>query len=333
MIYHCLLTTVCCLLTTASDLNPPEVQSLIKSGLEYAYIEQFDSAQIYFDETIESYPNNPAGYFFKAALVQLKMMDNCQFTGENQYLTLIKQAIKSAQAILDKEDNLWAEFYLGSSHTYRAVYEGLKHNYFETFKYGVKGGRILQGIIKKDSTFYDAYLGAGSFEYFWARAARYLPVLKLGGGNADEAIRKLHVAAEKSLYSDRTAQNSLIFIYGEEKNYAIAHSFIDSLLTQYPESKTFLWSKADLEFKEEEYFAAIRTYNELLSRYNAEENKNYSNIAQCKLAIGKCHYKLGEHDKAREALKDVVRLKPYVDEYPLIKGYCREAYGLLSRIF
>ncbi len=330
---HPILTTLYCLLSSTTNLNPPEIQALIESGLEYAYIEQFDSAQIYFDEVIESYPDNPAGYFFKAALVQLQMMDRCQFTGEKQYLTLIKQAIRYAEVILDKEDNLWAEFYLGNSYAYRAVYEGLKNNYFETFKYGLKGGRILQGIIKKDSTFYDAYLGAGSFEYFWARAARYLPLLRLGNGNVDEAIRKLHIAAEKSMYSDRTSQNSLVFIYGEEKNYAMAQSLIDSLLTLYPESKTFLWTKANLEFKEEKYITAASRYNKLLSKYNAEENRNYSNIAQCKLAIGKCHYKLGEKDKAREALKDVVRLKPHSDEYPLIKGYCREAYGLLSRIF
>lgn len=328
-----LLATICCLVSISTDLNPPEVQSLIESGLEYAYIEQFDSAQIYFDAVIDSYPDNPAGYFFKAALLQLKMMDESQFTDEEQYLKLTRQTVKLSEAVLEVEDNLWAEFYLGSSYTYRAVYEGLKSDYYETFKYGVKGGRILQDIIKKDSIFYDAYLGAGSFEYFWARAARYLPILKLGGGNVNEAIRKLHIAADMSIYSKRTAQNSLIFIHGEEKNYQLAQSLTDQLLTLYPGSKTFLWSKADLEYKQENYHDAIDTYSELLTRYESEENKNYSNIAQCKLIIGKCYLKLDEKEEAREALKDVVRLNHHSEKYPLIKEYCREAYGLLSRIF
>jgi tetratricopeptide (TPR) repeat protein len=327
------LPTIWYLFSVSLNLNPPEVQNLVISGLEYAYIEQFDSAQMYFDVVIDSYPDNPAGYFFKAALLQLKMMDQSRFTDEEQYLQLTRQAIKLSETILHTEDDLWAEFYLGSSYTYRAVYEGLKNDYYETFKYGVKGGRILQGIIKRDSTFYDAYLGAGSFEYFWARAARYLPVLKLGGGNVNEALRKLHVAAEKSIYSNRTAQNSLVFILGEEKNYQLAHSLNKQLLTLYPDSKTFLWSKADLEYKEENYQDAIHTYRRLLGRYEAEENKNYSNIAQCKLFVGKCHLKLNEKDEAREALKGVVGLKPHADQYPLIKEYCREAYGLLSRIF
>ena len=65
MIYHCLLTTVYCLLSAVVDLNPPEMQVLIQSGLEFAYVEEFDSALIYFDEIIQLYPENPPDIFLK----------------------------------------------------------------------------------------------------------------------------------------------------------------------------------------------------------------------------------------------------------------------------
>ena len=319
-------------LSTPYDLNTAEVQNLIHNGLEFAYVEEFDSGKVYFDKIIELYPTNPAGYFFKAALLQVKMMDECHFADEKEYLTLVKQAIKYSEKILEEENNLWAKFYLGSSHTYRAVYEGLKNNYLETFKYGVKGGRILQDIIKEDSTFYDAYLGAGFFEYFWARAARYLPILKLMGGDVDEALRKLHIAAEKSLYSGPTTKNYLVFIYGEEGQYDKASNIVDSLLLKYPKSKTFLWSKANLEFKKKDYNMAADLYHDLFVRYDEHNSKNYANLAQCKLFIGKCFYELEEKESAREALKEVVGYKKFSDQYPQIKGYCREAYGLLSRL-
>ncbi len=250
-------------LPTVVNLNPPEVQILLRSGLEFAYVEEFDSAAAYFEEIIEQYPKNPSGYFFKAALLQVKMMDRSQYDEEEEFLSLMRMAIHRSEDILQQESNLWAEFYLGSSYTYRAVYEGLKGNYWETFNYGVKGGGILQGIIKKDSTFYDAYLGAGSYEYFWARASRYLLIPNLGGGNVTEAIRKLHVAAEKSLYSGPTAKNSLVFIYGEEKMFALADRIIEELLNTYPRGKTFLWSKAELDFKKENYRHALQSYAEL----------------------------------------------------------------------
>ncbi len=326
-------TVVFFFLATLYDLNPPEVNVLIKSGLEFTYVEEFDSARIYFDQIIELYPENPAGYFFRAILLQFKMMDECQYAPEEEYYSLMKQVAKRAQQILEKEENLWAEFYLGSSYTYRAVYEGMRNNYFETFKHGVKGGRMLQGILKKDSTFYEAYLGAGTFEYFWARAARYLPVLKLVGGNVNEAIKKLLVAVEKSLYSEPVSLNSLVFIYGEEGDFDKASNIIDSLLARYPEARTFLWSKAKLEFKKENYFTAAEVYSKLFSMYERQSNKNYANLAQCKLYIGKCFYELKDKDEAREALKDVIGYKKHSDRFPEIKEYCREAYGLLSRIF
>jgi tetratricopeptide (TPR) repeat protein len=326
------LLTVFFLAASGNDINPIEIQELILAGLEYAYVEKFDSSQIYFDTIIELYPDNPAGYFFKAALLQVKMMDECHYNNEKEYLELMKQTITNAEKILKQEQNLWAKFYLASSYTYRAVYEGFKNNYFETFTLGVKGGRMLQDIVREDTTFYDAYLGAGSFEYFWARAARYLPLLKLIGGDVEEALRKLNVAAEKSLYSGPTTQNSLVFICGEEGQYDRATAIADNLLHQYPESKTFLWSKANLEYKKKTYSLAVNLYTDLFKRYDELNKKNYSNLAQCKLLIGKCYYELKEKEKAKEALKDVIYYKKYSDQYPHIEGYSREAYGLLSRL-
>ncbi len=321
------------ILYTGGDINAEDVQDLIQQGLSYAYVEAFDSARVYFDEIIARYPDNPAGYFFKAGLLQLSMMDMCHFKYGKEYLSLMKQVRNKADAILSQEDNPWASFYLGSSYTYQAVYEGLQGNYFETFQLGVKGGRMLQEIIKRDSTFYDAYLGAGTYEYFWARAARYLPVLKLSGGNVEEAIRKLHVAAQKSLYSGPTANNSLAFIYGEEGMFEEADRHIDTLLQHYPGGRTFIWNKAELEYKRKNYQDAKIHYQILFDAYDSIPAKNYANLAQCKLFIGKCYYELGDKQKAKQAFKDVIGYKKFSDEFPKIKTYTRDAYGMLSRIY
>jgi len=324
---------LCCVLCAGSTINSEDVQVLIQQGLSHAYIDAFDSAHVYFDEIIARYPENPAGYFFKAALLQLIMMDMCHFKYEKEYLSLMKQTRNTANAILSQDDDPWASFYLGSSYTYQAVYEGLQGNYFETFQIGVKGGKMLQDIIERDSTFYDAYLGAGTYEYFWARAARYLPVLKLGGGNVQEALRKLHIAAQKSLYGAPTAYNSLAFMYGEEGNFSEADRYIDTMLQQYPQGRTFIWNKAELEYKKGDFQSALIYYEWLFDAYDSIDTKNYANLAQCRLYIGKCYYETGDKTKAKEAMKDVIGYKRFSDEYPKIKTYCREAYGLLSRIY
>jgi tetratricopeptide (TPR) repeat protein len=327
------IAALCCVLYTGNDINPADVQGLIQQGLRFAYVEAFDSAHVYFDEIITRYPENPAGYFFKASLLQLIMMDMCHFSHDKEYLSLMKQVRNKANAIISQRNDLWASFYLGSSYTYQAVYEGWQGNYFETFQIGVKGGRMLQDIIKQDSTFYDAYLGAGTYEYFWARAARYLPVLRLAGGNVGEALRKLHVAAQKSFYGGPTAYNSLAYIYGEEGMFSEADRYIDTLLQHYPEGRTFIWNKAKLEYKKGNFLEAKTYYQRLFNAYESIDKKNYSNLAQCKLFIGKCCYELGDKQNAKEAMKDVIGYKKFSDKYPKIKTYCREAYGVLSRIY
>ncbi len=320
------------LLCISIELNSPDVEYLIKSGLEYSYVEQFDSAHYYFNQVKEKYPENPAGYFFSAALIQLKMMDECQFLDEDEYNGLMRETIKRSQTILSEEGNIWAKYYLANAYIYQAVYKGFRKEYFETFKLGMKGGRMMQELVREDSAFYDAYLAAGTFEYFWARASRYLPFLNLGGGDVEGAIGKLITAAQKSIYSGPTARNSLVFIYGEEGQYEKAEVIVDDLLEEYPGSRTFMWNKAELEFKRENYRAAASAFEDLYERYDAHNEKNYANLAQCRLYIGKCLAELGDKENARINLKAVIGFKEHSDMYPQINGYCREAYALLNRL-
>jgi len=314
------------------DLNPAEIQDLIHSGLEFTYVEEFDSAQTYFDKIIAQYPDNPAGYFLMATLLQLQMMDECHNAYEDEYLSFMKKATKYAERILADEENIWAEFYIGSSYINRAFYEGFKGNYFEAFKQTIKASRILKSIVQKDSTFYDAYFGIGTFEYFWARVTRYIPVLRLADGKVSEAIRQLHIAADRSIYSGPISKNVLASIYGEEGEFGKADSIIDRLLMDYSDSRVFLWNKVQLAFKQKNYAHAADLYNRLFAMYDNHNKKNYSNLAYCKLYVGKCFYEIGEKEKAKQALKEVIAYKQHAAEYPQIKDYCREAYGLLSRM-
>lgn len=321
-----------CLCFSLLDLNPPEIERTIRAGLEHAYVEVFDSARFYFEDVVREQPHNPAGYFFCAALIQLKMMDECRFDNEKEYYDMMRRTVRLAEGILSEGDDRWARFYMANAYIYQAVYRGYRKDYFETFKLGIKGGRLMQELVREDSLFFDAYLAAGTFEYFWARASRYLPFLNLGGGDVQGAIAKLQLAADRSLYSGPTARNSLAFIYGEEGEYEKAAAVIEGLRTEYPASKTFLWSSADLEFKRKNYRAAADLYEELYRRYDILGNKNYANLAQCRLYVGKCLAELGEKDGARAHLKDVIGFKEHSDRYPQIKEYVREAYTLLGRL-
>jgi len=301
------LFTLYCLLTTAPNLNPPEVQALLQSGLAFAYVEEFDSAAVYFDELIERYPQNPSGYFFKAALLQVKMLDRSDYRAEEEYLSLMRTAIHRSEDILEHENNLWAEFYLGSGYTYRAVHEGLKGNYWETFKYGVKGGRILQNIIKKDSTFYDAYLGLGSYHY-WAsvttKALRWLPFFR---DERKRGIEEVKLSAEKSLYSKESALYGLIYIYLEEKEYDQAIRLSREMNQQFPESKLFLWPLAEALYLKKEWMNSIACYQQILKLIQNPDPSGYFNTIECRHRMAESYLHLKMYDKCKEECEKILK--------------------------
>ncbi|MEO0225669.1 MAG: hypothetical protein ABIL05_01825 [candidate division WOR-3 bacterium] len=307
-----------------ADLNPPEVQNYIQRGLNFAYVESFESASAWFDSVIINYPNNPAGWFFKAALIQVYMMDACRNDREKEYYHLIDSAVVRAERNLNNGQNPWALYYLGSSYTYRAVYEGVKKNYWTAFSLGLKGGKILKRLIELYPEFYDAYLGAGSFDYFWARASHYLPVLKLVG-DFNKGIEEIKVARDRSIYSQVAAQNALVWIYTQEKNFVEGIKLAEDLLTRYSNSRTFLWSMAGILTASKNHERAIFYYQRLYNIYDSLNEKNYANLAQTKLCIARSFFEIKKNKEARQACDQVISFYRYHRQYPQIIDYVNEA--------
>ncbi len=319
MIYLLLLFNV--------DLNPPPLQTQLLNGLKYAYVESFEQAQVYFDSAKTVYPGNPAGWFFKAALIQVYMMDACKNDREAEYYELIDSVIMIATRIIEKEENPWAQYYLGSAYTYKAVYDGSKRNYWSAFTLGLKGGKILKRLIEIYPDFYDAYLGAGSYDYFWARASRYLPVLKLVG-DFTKGVEEIKVAMEKSIYSRVTAQNALVWIYTQEGKPGEGLEMAEKLLKNYPRSRTFLWSMGGILVANKKYQQALPTYETLYAIYDSLNVKNYANLAQSKLYIAKCLFELKKFKECRKACDDVIFFYRYRDAFPQIIDYVNEAKSI-----
>ncbi|RKX69060.1 hypothetical protein DRP53_09305 [candidate division WOR-3 bacterium] len=302
------------LLLLTIDLNPPHLVELIQKGLECAYVERFTEAEAYFDSVIISFPDNPAGYFFKAALIELYIMDTYDYHREKEFFALIDTTIGKARRVLKKEGNGWAQFYYASALVYRAVYEGFKRNYWATFYHGIKGGREMRRVIEYDSTLYDAYLGIGVYEYFWATASRYLPILKLFG-NWEDGVRKIEIAKDSGQFAAVTAMNALCWIMTVEKRPDVAVALAETLIGRYPSSRTFRWTLARAYLAAGRADEAIAIYRELLNYY--QQVKNTTNIAQVNLDIARCLIVAGREGEAKTHLEVVLntpRLNRTVEE-------------------
>lgn len=311
----------------ATDLNPPGAESLILKGLEYAYVESFAQADAWFDSVRRTWPDNPAGWFFKAALLQVYMMDGCRTDREAEYYELIDSTVEKASRIAGSEKNPWAQYYLGSASTYRAVFEGSKKNYWVAFSLGMKGGKIMKRLIENYPEFYDAYLGAGSYDYFWARASRYLPVLRLVG-DFTKGATEITAAMNKSTYSKITGQNALVWIYTQEGRFTEGIELARDLVKDYPNSRTFLWSMGGIFLASKQYEDAIGVFERLYSIYDSLNEKNYANLAQCRLYVARCLFELDRTEECLKTCDEVIGFYRYRSSFPQITNYVNEAKSI-----
>ncbi len=312
------------------NLNPPELEALIKKGLEYSYQMDYRSSQECFDKVITIAPENPAGYFFQAALLQFYMLDFATGSKEEEFYYYLNQAIKKSEKILKTEENPWAHFYLGAAHIYRAPYEGWRHRYFAALREGLQSESQLRQTLNLDSTFYDACLGLGSLEYFKARANRYVLGLKLFG-DAERGINNIRKAAEHGHYFATTAQHSLAWTLTADGKPEEAKSYTQALLSRYPENRVFLWQLVDICLAEKDWQGAIDTGGVLLDNVRKNQSDCCANITGVKLRIAQGYYGLGEYKTTVGLCEEIIRVKECPDGAIGLKEVIKEARKLLKK--
>ncbi|NIS37794.1 hypothetical protein GWN91_01090, partial [Candidatus Saccharibacteria bacterium] len=157
------------------------VQHRIERGIEQTIVTDFSGAKETFRKLIEDYSDQPFGYFYLGATYQAEMLDAEQFNQLNKFSKLMEQCIRISERLRNKNgDDVWLLFYEGSAYLYRGFMDSKQKNFFEAYRNSLKGVHRLEDAIRMDSTFYDAYLGVGSFKYWKsskAKALTWLPFI------------------------------------------------------------------------------------------------------------------------------------------------------------
>ncbi len=292
-----------------TNLFPSQIDSLIIQGLSYSYLQDYKRASETFEKIKELAPDNPAGYFFTAALWQLYMVDFNLPSKEDIFYSNMDKAISLSKEIIKREpDNPYGYFYLGTAYIYRFTYEGWRERYWRAYRNGSRGVKELKRCLKIKPDLYDAYLGLGTYEYFGSRANRYVGGIKLFG-DPEKGIRELRLAAEKGRYFNITAQHSLSWALTQEKRPEQAEPYTLRLLERYPKNRIFRWQLSQIYIEEKRYKKAI----EVLRDYLDEIVKNYpwalSNIAHSKTHLAKAYLGLGDYNRALELCREVQKFK------------------------
>ncbi len=312
--------------------QPEKINILIEKGLEASYVEDYQKSRLYYDSIVKLYPEHPAGYFYKAALLQLYMMDFVTDSKEKDYFRLMKRTQKICKLQLKKDKyDKWANFFYGSSLVFTTIYQGWHRRYWKAFTTGISAYDYMKRVVKKDRFFYDAYLLLGAYDYFSGRVSKYLLGIK-PFGSIKQGIEELKLVKNKGRFYNITATQALSWIYTEEKNYKNAILLAKALVNKYPHGRTFRWQYAASLSKAGKIEEAFKVYTNLIKDIKKYQNGNITNISQCNLEIAKLYLKKNDTTKAKIFLKKVLIHKKDIRRDLGYSDIVKEANKLIKRI-
>lgn len=288
-----------------------KTDKLILAGIDATIREDYELAERNFKRIISLDPENPAGYFFLGGCYQTQMTDLSSDFREKEFYRVLEKSIQLSKKKIEKDKkDVGAHFYLGNSYGALAVYDAKRKKWWSGLRKGLKAKSAFKKVIELDSTFYDAYLGLGSYHYWVSvvtKAFRWLPFFR---DERKKGIEEVKLAAEKSLYSKESADYGLIYIYIEEKEYDKAIQLAKKMNQEYPESKLFLWPLAEAIYLEMDWINSIRYYQKLLDLIGNPDPSGYFNTIESRHRIAECYFHLKMYDKCREECQKIL-------DYPL----------------
>jgi tetratricopeptide (TPR) repeat protein len=145
-----------------------ELNHLILSGKEKIYQFQLEEAMQAFRELQIQYPELPHGYFYESYIYALLYsQDRTNRELDSLLHTSVRKALDKGEKYKEAyPDQPEALYYLGATNGILGIYHVLNSSYIKGYIHGRRGKNYLQGAVRLDSTYYDAYLGLGIFHYY-----------------------------------------------------------------------------------------------------------------------------------------------------------------------
>ncbi len=230
----------------------------VGAGLRHIYSMRFDSARQTFDRMIRSEPSHPKGYFLKTSVSFYQLISGGQGSRlEEEFLTESEEAVRIADAYRQSTgSDMEADFYTGAVYGNLGRLYAAKGEWTKGFYYGRKAKSLHESVLRRDSTQFDAYLGIGLYNYYAATVPKLVDVLVslLGlGGNKQEGIRQIRLAAQKGSLTGIESKFYLAGVYSEEGNYEGALALLDELCGMFPRNPYVLAERGVTKYRLEDY--------------------------------------------------------------------------------
>jgi tetratricopeptide (TPR) repeat protein len=324
-------------------INTPfnrEIDSLIKVLLDFTYRENYGAALAIADEIIQKYPQEPDGYFFKAAIYDYYMEDYHTDKYSDKFFSNMEIAEKKAKAKLnsltDPKERAWMNFYIAGAAGYRAIRAGKDGNYIVALKYAIEGLKPLKSALEEDSTLYDAYFPLGIYHYALSKAPSrigFIPSFVLSRNREEDrerGINYLTLAWQRGRYTSVVSALTLAWVLSQEGRSKEAIPILKGYVEKYPESRYFKWVYGFLLIKEGRFQEAEEIYEKLLYLVLRDQPDSPYNAVYVSYSLGYVKYFLG---KFEDALRLFILAEEYYEKAPQkVKGELKEVISQVQKM-
>ncbi|HPR87094.1 MAG TPA: tetratricopeptide repeat protein [bacterium] len=281
--------------------------ALLRQGVEWGVTHDYERALELFDRITREFPERPEGPFFRAAIYQSMMLDFESGEWRDNFDRCIESAIRLAKhqlraAPTDPE----AQFYAGAAYAYKSAQLSRDGKYWPAYRAIQSALDYLEPLLAQDSSFCDARLGIGTWQYWRSRVTVHFSWLPFFPDRRREGIANIVRAGACTRLSPASAWSNLTWIYIREKEYDRAIAWAELGLEHYPGSRFFLWPLAEARFLKADWSAARDSYMALLGSTRAATPNNGYNELVILWKIAQCHDRLGNVAQAAACYRQLL---------------------------
>lgn len=295
----------------AEESGTPEyLRTLITKGVDFTLRQEYDRADSVFRSAVEYFPNHPLGYLYRAAVMETKSMDYLDpldFTTFDSLLALAK--FEADKIVETSPSSPIGYYYRGSAIGYDAYARVDAGNWFGGVVKGLSAATDFKKSVELDSSFYDSYVGVGTY-YYWKSRKTGILNWALGDRRA-EGIRLLEIAVTKAEQNKYAALSALSAIYLDSGQFDLSIQCARQGLDRYPENRIFLWGLAAAQEQSGDYIDALQTYQHLLANILSVKISNPYNEILCRINLVKAKLALKQPQGLNSQINAILAYEHY----------------------
>ena len=183
---------------------------------------------------------------------------------------------KGRERLKSQPDDRATLFLLGLAYQNLASFEAsLKRSWWASFRAGSKTFRYHSELLRRDPSFYEAYLSTGVFHYVVGRLGwnvKWLAFMLGYRGGQEEGKRELRTCTEKAQLVADDARVMLTLIHTREKNLQAAFDEMSVLLKRYPKNYLVHLDMGGIAMLMDRTDAAVTLYRDILRKMRDGED-------------------------------------------------------------